>query len=51
MSSTRKCATTRSGDDVLVSYERTKAVFVLGAAAILLGVTAIWWYVKRLKSS
>ena len=32
---------------VLVSYERTKAVFVLGAAAILLGAIAIWWFVKR----
>jgi hypothetical protein len=27
--------------------ERTKAVLVLGAAAILLGAVAIWWFVKR----
>jgi CHASE3 domain sensor protein len=30
--------------------ERTKAVFVVGAGAVLLGVVAIWWYLKRLKS-
>ena len=30
-----------------MSFERTKAVFVLGAAAILLGAIAIWWFVKR----
>lgn len=37
--------------EVLMSLERTKAVFVMGAAVILLGVIAIWWYAKRLKSS
>jgi hypothetical protein len=36
---------------LLVSFERTKAVFVIGAAAIFLGVIAIWWYVKRPGSS
>ena len=34
-----------------MSYKRTKAVFVLGASAIVLGVMAIWWYAKRAKSS
>ena len=34
-----------------MSYERTKAVLVIGAAAIFLGVIVIWWYVKRPGSS
>ena len=38
---------TGSVGDVSVSYERTKGVFVLGAAAVLLGGFVIWWYVKR----
>jgi len=39
-----------SWGDVLVSFERTKAVFVMGAGVILVGVVAIWWYLKRLNS-
>jgi hypothetical protein len=34
-----------------MSFERTKGVLVLGAAAVLLGGFAVWWYFKSLKSS
>jgi hypothetical protein len=30
-----------------VSHERTKAVLVLGAAAVFLAAVAVWWYVRR----
>ena len=31
--------------------ERTKATLVIAAGAILAGLVAIWWYVRRRKSS